>query len=61
MIISLLFIFLHSVYFRRKEITVYPDDDSKPAEGEGLNKRAEVTLDRTWPVDKSSREPITVS
>ncbi|XP_071847086.1 nuclear pore complex protein Nup98-Nup96-like isoform X3 [Apostichopus japonicus] len=47
------------VYFRRKEITVYPDDDSKPAEGEGLNKRAEVTLDRTWPVDKSSREPIT--
>ncbi|XP_038055472.1 nuclear pore complex protein Nup98-Nup96-like isoform X2 [Patiria miniata] len=47
------------VHFRRKEITVYPDDTHKPSVGEGLNKKAEVTLDRTWPTDKTSRKPIT--
>ena len=50
-----------TVHFRRKEITIYPDDTHKPAVGEGLNKKAEVTLDRTWPTDKTSRKPITVS
>ncbi|KAH9492375.1 Nuclear pore complex protein Nup98-Nup96 [Bulinus truncatus] len=46
------------IHFRRKEVVVYPDDDKKPPLGEGLNKKAEVTLDFVWPTDKSTRTPI---
>ncbi len=49
-----------SVHFRRKEITVYPDDEVKPEEGEGLNKKAQVTLDCVWPTDRSTHQSIKV-
>ncbi|XP_076821207.1 nuclear pore complex protein Nup98-Nup96-like isoform X2 [Clavelina lepadiformis] len=47
------------VHIRRKEVTIYPDDDEKPLLGVGLNRRAEITLDCVWPTDKTTREPVT--
>lgn len=46
------------VHFRHKEVVIYPNDQSKPAVGQGLNRRAQVTLDRVWPMDKTTHNPI---
>ena len=47
------------VHIRRKEVTLYPNDETKPELGYGLNKTAVITLDKVWPIDKSNHLPIT--
>uniref|UniRef100_T1IPI4 Nuclear pore complex protein Nup98-Nup96 n=1 Tax=Strigamia maritima TaxID=126957 RepID=T1IPI4_STRMM len=42
------------VHFRKKQIIIYPDNDNKPPLGEGLNKKAQITLDGVWPMDKTT-------
>lgn len=37
------------VHFRHKQICIYLDDNTKPPVGEGLNRPAQVTLDRVFP------------
>lgn len=47
------------VHFRYRELTIYPDDTKKPPLGQGLNRRAQVTLDRVYPKGKVDRKLIT--
>ncbi|CAK1554264.1 unnamed protein product [Leptosia nina] len=47
------------VHFLNKEVIIYPEDSEKPPVGEGLNRRAVVTLDRVWPRDKTEKRPVT--
>lgn len=46
------------MFFRHKEVTVYPEDRNKPENGEGLNVPAEIELERVWPLDRSTNELI---
>ena len=46
------------VDFRFQEVSIYPDENSKPPNGKGLNKPAVVTLLAVWPGDKKNRDPI---
>lgn len=48
------------VQFAHKICVVYPDEENKPERGEGLNVPALISLERCWPVDRSTREPIIV-
>lgn len=43
------------VHFRNKEIVVYPDESTKPEIGTELNRLAEVSLERVWPVGKDKQ------
>lgn len=47
------------MHFRHKEVIIYPEDDKKPPINQGLNRKAQVTLDRVWPLDRSLHTPIT--
>jgi hypothetical protein len=46
------------VLFADKVCEVYPDTVSKAPRGTGLNVPAQITLERCWPMDKATREPI---
>uniref|UniRef100_A0A1I7TES5 Nuclear pore complex protein Nup98-Nup96 n=1 Tax=Caenorhabditis tropicalis TaxID=1561998 RepID=A0A1I7TES5_9PELO len=46
------------VVFRHKEVTVYPDEEQKPEEGQELNRPAEVTLERVWYTDKKTKKEV---
>lgn len=47
------------LHFRHKELTIYPDETIKPPVGTGLNRPAQVTLDRIWPRNKEDGKLIT--
>ncbi|EJU02490.1 C-terminal autoproteolytic domain of nucleoporin nup98, partial [Dacryopinax primogenitus] len=47
------------VVFNNKECTVYPNEDEKPNEGEGLNVAAVISLHNCFPTNKGTSEPFT--
>ncbi|KAF9281983.1 hypothetical protein BGZ68_006286 [Mortierella alpina] len=48
----------HIVIFDKKTCSVYPDDNNKPPRGQGLNVPALISLEKCWPMDRSTRELV---
>ncbi|KAI1315609.1 hypothetical protein EDD11_000619 [Mortierella claussenii] len=48
----------HIVVFQPRICIVYPDEHNKPARGQGMNVPALISLEKCWPMDKSTREPV---
>ncbi|GJQ66762.1 hypothetical protein Trydic_g18415, partial [Trypoxylus dichotomus] len=47
------------VHFQYREVVIYPDESIKPPVGQGLNRRAQVTIDSVYPKERHSRKLIT--
>lgn len=47
------------IIFSQSQVVVYPDTNTKMPPGKGLNQPAEIRLERCWPVNRSTRLPIT--
>ena len=45
--------FCISVEISRRQVTVYPDDNRKPSEGEEFNCQAIISLVGVYPIDRS--------
>nr|BAO49735.1 nuclear pore complex protein Nup98b [Nicotiana benthamiana] len=48
-----------AVYFNRREVIIYMDESKKPPVGQGLNKRAEITLLNVKCINKSNGKEYT--
>ncbi|KAF9212326.1 hypothetical protein BGZ59_006911 [Podila verticillata] len=46
------------VVFEKKVCRVYPDETNKPPRGQGLNVPAIISLERCWPLDKTTQKPM---
>ena len=46
------------ICFEPRACIAYPNSTSPPAEGEGINVRARISLYKCYPSDKATREPI---
>lgn len=47
------------ICFEPLQVAVYPDLSKKKPPGHGINVPAEVKLERCWPVNRATRQPIT--
>ncbi|GMG32474.1 unnamed protein product [Ambrosiozyma monospora] len=47
------------IQFKSRLLLVYPDGFEKPSIGNGLNVPATVVIEKCFPIDKSTKEPVT--